>query len=107
MTVEGIGKRKKDKEASIHRQAQCTCKYCGEKHESTIAEPNQSFVGRSETIGVASDNAVGDALGHIQTMMGDAFTDYQGKYTSLRSGDSVSFSDVKGKPHTIQVKTLN
>ncbi|MFZ3301611.1 MAG: hypothetical protein WA152_02790 [Microgenomates group bacterium] len=107
MTAEGLSKRKKDKETSIYRQAECSCGFCGEKHKSTIAQPNERFVGREQTTHKATDNASGNALEHVFEMMGDAFTDYQVKYTTLSSGRSLLFKDRAGKDHTIQVKTLN
>lgn len=108
MTVERL-KNKKDKESVIHKQAQCTCKFCGEKHKSTIAKPNHSFTGREETIGLATDNAVGDALEHIREKLttDDLIPEYQKMYKKLKKGESVSFIDIEGEKHEVRVVALN
>lgn len=97
-----MSKERKEKENIIHRQAQCSCGFCGTDHESTIAEPNRSFQGRDETIGIATNGAAADAMSHMQELDVE-ITNYQQTYTTLSKEGTVTFKDNNSKVHEISV----
>ncbi len=96
-----MSKERKGKENVIHRQAQCSCGFCGTNHESTIAEPNRSFQGRDETIGIATNGAAADAMTHMQDL--EVEIKYQQTYSTLSEGGTVTFKDNNSKVHEIRV----
>src|SRR3990172_7346191 len=91
-----------EKDGSVYRHAECTCSFCGKDHESTIAKPKGNFEGREETVGLATDEAVADALGHIQEVA--EVENYQKTYTDLINGLSVSVEGNNSSTHSVSIK---
>lgn len=93
---------RKETKIVTHRQAQCSCGFCGEQHKSTLAKPVGGFKGREETLGLATSDAVADALCHVMDVLGNLL-EYQSMTRSLLLDKKLNFYDKDSGKHTISI----